>query len=67
MSNETSTSFALWFGIISITKASFTPSRADLTREDVTDVISIRKLMRKNNGPDEIAQIIKTMINYGDA
>jgi hypothetical protein len=33
--------------------------------KDVRYVISIGKLVRRNDGPDEIEQIIKTMIKYG--
>ena len=33
---------------------------------DIRDVISIGKLVRKNDGPEEVEQIISTMIKYGD-
>ena len=33
---------------------------------DVRDVISIGKLVRKNDGPDEVEQILNTMTRYGD-
>jgi MoxR-like ATPase len=32
---------------------------------DIRDVISISKLVRKNDGPEEIEQIMKTMEKYG--
>ena len=32
---------------------------------DIRDVISIGKLVRKSDGPQEIGQIIKTMMKYG--
>jgi hypothetical protein len=31
---------------------------------DIRDVISIRKLVRKNDGPEEVEQILSTMIKY---
>ncbi len=34
---------------------------------DIRDVISIGKLVRKNDGPEEVEQIISTMIKYGRA
>ncbi|MGC1932907.1 MAG: hypothetical protein WA667_28365, partial [Candidatus Nitrosopolaris sp.] len=36
----------------------------DQKSKDIRDVISIGKLLRKNDGPIEIEQIIKTMIKY---
>jgi len=30
-------------------------------RGDIRDVISIRKLVRKNDGPEEVEQILSTM------
>jgi hypothetical protein len=33
---------------------------------DIRDVISIGKLVRKNDGPEEVEQIINTMIKYGE-
>ena len=33
---------------------------------DIRDVISIGKLVRKNDGPEEVEQIISTMIKYGN-
>jgi Holliday junction DNA helicase RuvB len=33
---------------------------------DIRDVISIGKLVRKNDGPEEIAEIIGTITKYGD-
>ncbi len=33
---------------------------------DIRDVISIGKLVRKNDGPEEVEQIISTMIKYGE-
>jgi hypothetical protein len=33
-------------------------------RGDIRDVISIGKLVRKNDGPGEVEQIISTMIKY---
>ena len=33
---------------------------------NVRDVISIGKLVRKNDGPEEVEQIISTMIKYGN-
>jgi type II secretory pathway component PulF len=35
-------------------------------RGDVRDVISIGKLVQKNDGPQEVEQIISTMIKYGE-
>ena len=35
-------------------------------RQDIRDVISIGKLVRKNDGPEEVAQILSTMTNYGE-
>jgi hypothetical protein len=34
---------------------------------DIRDVISIGKLVRKNDGPYEIEQIINTMVKYGNS
>jgi hypothetical protein len=33
---------------------------------DIRDVISIGKLVRKNDGPEEVEQILATMIRYGN-
>jgi hypothetical protein len=33
---------------------------------DIHDVISIGKLVRKNDGPEEVEQILSTMIKYGN-
>jgi hypothetical protein len=33
---------------------------------DIRDVISIGKLVRKNDGPEEVEQIISTMTKYGE-
>jgi hypothetical protein len=33
---------------------------------DIRDVISVGKLVRKNDGPEEVEQIISTMIKYGE-
>jgi hypothetical protein len=33
---------------------------------DIRDVISIGKLVRRNDGPDEIEQILSTIIKYGN-
>ena len=35
-------------------------------RGDIRDVISIGKLVRKNDGPEEVEQILSTMIKYGE-
>ncbi|MFY9870646.1 MAG: hypothetical protein WAK17_13080, partial [Candidatus Nitrosopolaris sp.] len=35
-------------------------------RGDILDVISIGKLVRKNDGPEEIQQILRTMTKYGN-
>jgi hypothetical protein len=35
-------------------------------RGDIRDVISIGKLVRKNDGPEEVEQILSTMMKYGD-
>jgi Holliday junction DNA helicase RuvB len=35
-------------------------------RGDIRDVISIGKLIRKNDGPEEVEQILSTMIKYGE-
>jgi hypothetical protein len=32
---------------------------------DIRDVISIGKLVRKNDGPEEVEQIVSTMSKYG--
>jgi hypothetical protein len=34
-------------------------------RGDIRDVISIGKLVRKNDGPEEVEQILATIIKYG--
>jgi MoxR-like ATPase len=33
---------------------------------DIRDVISIGKLVRKNDGPEEVERILSTMIKYGE-
>jgi MoxR-like ATPase len=33
---------------------------------DIRDVISIGKLVRKNDGPEEVEQILSTMMKYGE-
>jgi hypothetical protein len=33
---------------------------------DIRDVISIGKLVRKNDGPEEIEQTLNTMVKYGN-
>src|ERR1700739_462677 len=33
---------------------------------DIRDVISIGKLVRKNDGPEEVEQMLSTMIKYGE-
>jgi hypothetical protein len=35
-------------------------------RGDIRDVISIGRLVRKNDGPGEVKQIIRTMTKYGE-
>jgi hypothetical protein len=35
-------------------------------RGDIRDVISIGKLVRKNDGPEQVEQILSTMIKYGE-
>ena len=35
-------------------------------RGDIRDVISIGKLVRKNDGPEEVEQILRTMMKYGN-
>jgi hypothetical protein len=35
-------------------------------RGDICDVISIGKLVRKKDGPEEVEQIISTMTKYGE-
>jgi hypothetical protein len=35
-------------------------------RGDIRDVISIGKLVRRSDGPEEIGQILATMIKYGE-
>ncbi|MFZ0512313.1 MAG: hypothetical protein WAM14_11960 [Candidatus Nitrosopolaris sp.] len=35
-------------------------------RGDIRDVISIGKLVRKNDSPEEVEQILATMIKYGE-
>jgi hypothetical protein len=32
---------------------------------DIRDVISVSKLVKKQDGPDEIVEIIKTLAKYG--
>ena len=34
---------------------------------DIRDVISIGKLVRKNDGPEEVEQILRTMVKYGES
>jgi len=34
-------------------------------RADIRDVISIGNLVRKNDGPEEVEQILATIIKYG--
>ena len=36
-------------------------------RGDIRDVISIGKLVRKSDGPEEVEQILSTMTKYGNA
>jgi hypothetical protein len=33
---------------------------------DIRDVISIGKLVRKNDGPEDVQQILSTMVKYGE-
>ena len=33
---------------------------------NIRDVISIGKLLRKNDGPEEVEQILNTMTTYGE-
>jgi hypothetical protein len=33
---------------------------------DIRDIILIGKLVRKNDGPEEVEQILSTMIKYGN-
>jgi hypothetical protein len=33
-------------------------------RGDIRDVISVGKLVRKNDGPEEVEQMLSTMIKY---
>jgi c-di-GMP-related signal transduction protein len=33
---------------------------------DIRDVISIGKLVQKNDGPEEVEKILSTMIKYGE-
>jgi hypothetical protein len=35
-------------------------------RGDIRDVISIGKLVRKNDGPEDVEQILSRMTKYGD-
>ena len=35
-------------------------------RGDIRDVISIGKLVGKNDGPEEVEQILSTMMKYGE-
>jgi hypothetical protein len=35
-------------------------------RGDIRDVISIGRLVRKNDGPEEVEQILATMTKYGE-
>jgi hypothetical protein len=34
---------------------------------DIRDLISLSKLVKKHDGPGEIAEIIKTLVKYGYA
>ena len=36
-------------------------------RGDIRDVISIGRLVRKNDGPEEVEQILPTIIKYGES
>jgi len=36
-------------------------------RGDIRDVISIGKLVRKNDGPEEVEQILRTMVKYAES
>jgi hypothetical protein len=36
-------------------------------RGDIRDVISIGKLVRKNDGPAEVELILNTMVKYGNS
>jgi hypothetical protein len=33
---------------------------------DIRDVISVSKLVKKNDGPEQIAEIMGTLIKYGE-
>jgi hypothetical protein len=44
--------------------SSHSPLRWD-QEGDIRDVISIGKLVRKNDGPEEVEQILRTMVKYG--
>jgi hypothetical protein len=35
-------------------------------RGDIRDVISIGRLVRKNDGPEEVERILSTMMKYGE-
>jgi ATP-dependent Lon protease len=35
--------------------------------KDIRDVISLRKLIRKGDGPEEIEELVKTLAKYTDA
>ncbi|MGC1930304.1 MAG: hypothetical protein WA667_15120 [Candidatus Nitrosopolaris sp.] len=35
-------------------------------RGEIRDVISIGKLVRKNDGPEEVERILATMVKYGE-
>jgi hypothetical protein len=35
-------------------------------RGDIRDVISIGKLVRKNDGPEEVEHILATIMKYGE-
>jgi hypothetical protein len=37
------------------------------TSKDVRDVLSVSKLIRKSDGPDEIEGLVKTFAKYADA
>ena len=34
---------------------------------DIRDVIGVSKLLKKHDGPQDIAEIIKTLTKYGDS
>ena len=53
-------------GVSDIGLLTFSPQAETWEQQgDIKDVISLSKLVKKDDGPDEIAKIIKTLAKYG--